>query len=118
MEKRKVGRPKKPLDYIAIEKLAGMMCTQEEIASYFDCDVRTLQRDKEFCRVYKKGLDQGRMSLRRKQYNMSETNVTMAIWLGKQYLGQTDKVESSNINIGTETALDRIEQIVKKRFEK
>ena len=116
--KKKVGRPKIQLDYKTIEKLAGMMCTQEEIASYFDCDVRTLQRDKEFCRVYKKGLDQGRMSLRRKQYNMSETNVTMAIWLGKQYLGQTDKVESRNENMDTETALDRIEQIVKKRFEK
>ena len=88
-----VGRPKTNLDYETIEKLASMMCTQEEIASYFDCSVRTLQRDEEFCRVYKKGLDKGKMSLRRKQYAMSETNVTMAIWLGKQYLGQTDKVE-------------------------
>ena len=96
--KNKVGRPKIVLDYEAIEKLAGMMCTQEEIASYFDCDVRTLQRDEEFCRVYKKGLDKGKMSLRRKQYTMSDTNVTMAIWLGKQYLGQTDKVESDNNN--------------------
>ena len=42
----------------------------------------------------------------------------MQIWLGKQYLGQTDKVESKNENMNTETALDRIEQIVKKRFEK
>ena len=96
--KKKVGRPKIVLDYEAIERLAGMMCTQEEIASYFDCDVRTLQRDEEFCRVYKKGLDKGKMSLRRKQYTMSDTNVTMAIWLGKQYLGQTDKVESDNNN--------------------
>ena len=92
-KKNPVGRPKIKLDYETIEKLAGMMCTQEEIASYFDCDVRTLQRDDEFCRAYKKGLDKGRMSLRRKQYAMSETNVTMAIWLGKQYLGQTDKIE-------------------------
>ena len=94
--KNKVGRPKIVLDYEAIEKLAGMMCTQEEIASYFDCDVRTLQRDEEFCRVYKKGLDKGKMSLRRKQYTMSDTNVTMAIWLGKQYLGQTDKVDNES----------------------
>ena len=94
--KNKVGRPKIVLDYEAIERLAGMMCTQEEIASYFDCDVRTLQRDEEFCRVYKKGLDKGKMSLRRKQYTMSDTNVTMAIWLGKQYLGQTDKVDNES----------------------
>ena len=116
--KNKVGRPKIVLDYAAIERLAGMMCTQEEIASYFDCDVRTLQRDEEFCRVYKKGLDKGKMSLRRKQYTMSDTNVTMAIWLGKQYLGQTDKVEENNINVTLESTLDKMESIIKKRFSK
>ena len=108
------GRPKKEIDYILAEKLANIMCTQEEIASYFDCDVRTLQRDKEFCRVYKKGLDQGRMSLRRKQYSMSETNVTMAIWLGKQYLGQTDKVESRNENVETsDVVFDKLAKALK-----
>lgn len=112
--KKKVGRPKIQLDYKTIEKLAGMMCTQEEIASYFDCDARTLQRDKEFCRVYKKGLDQGRISLRRKQYSMSETNVTMAIWLGKQYLGQTDKVESKNENVETsDIVFDKLAKALK-----
>ena len=69
------------------------MATQEEIASFMDVCVRTLQRDKEFCRVYKKGLDKGKMSLRRKQFAMSEKNATMGIWLGKQYLNQTDKIE-------------------------
>ena len=98
-EKNKGGRPKIKLDYEAIEKMAGMMITQEEIAGYFDCNVRTLQRDKEFCRVYKKGLDKGRMSLRRQQFKSAENgNVTMQIWLGKQYLGQTDKVEAKNEN--------------------
>ena len=97
--KNKGGRPKIKLDYEAIEKMAGMMITQEEIAGYFDCNVRTLQRDKEFCRVYKKGLDKGRMSLRRQQFKSAENgNVTMQIWLGKQYLGQTDKVEAKNEN--------------------
>lgn len=91
--KNKGGRPKFVIDYKTVEKLASIMCTQEEIASYLGCDVRTLQRDSEFCRVYKKGLDGGRMSLRRKQFQMSDTNATMAIWLGKQYLGQTDKQE-------------------------
>lgn len=96
VKKNKGGRPKKKLDYEAIEKLSGMMCTQEEIASYFDCSVRTLQRDTEFCRVYKKGLDKGRMSIRRQQLKLLESgNATIAIWLGKQYLNQTDKVDSN-----------------------
>ena len=86
------GRPKKEIDYILTEKLANIMCTQEEIATLFDCDVRTLQRDKEFCRVFKKGKENGKMSLRRNQWKLSEKNTTMAIWLGKQYLGQKDDV--------------------------
>ncbi len=36
------------------------------------------------------------MSLRRLQWKAAkENNVTMLIWLGKQYLGQTDKQEVS-----------------------
>jgi hypothetical protein len=87
----KGGRPKKKIDYETVEKLASIMCTQEEISSFLDISVRTLQRDTEFCRIYKKGLNKGKMSLRRKQFNMSDTNPTMAIWLGKQYLDQKDK---------------------------
>ena len=88
------GRPKKIIDYNLAEKLAGIMCTQEEIASLLDLSVRTLQRDEEFCRVYKKGQDNGKMSLRRMQYKLADKNATMAIWLGKQYLGQKDVIET------------------------
>ena len=95
------GRPKKTIDYETVEKLASIMCTQEEIASYLDLSVRTLQRDKEFCRIYKKGLDKGRMSVRRQQYKSAEGgSATMQIWLGKQYLNQKDKSESDiNANV-------------------
>jgi hypothetical protein len=89
-----MARPKKIIDYSTVEKLAAIMCTQEEIASYLDISARTLQRDDEFCRIYKKGLDKGRMSIRRHQYKLLEAgNATMGIWLGKQYLGQSDKQE-------------------------
>lgn len=33
------------------------------------------------------------MSLRRTQFKLAEKNPTMAIWLGKQYLGQRDNIE-------------------------
>lgn len=89
------GRPKKKIDYDMAGKLASIMCTQEEIASIFEVDVRTLQRDEEFCRVFKTGKDKGRMSLRRIQWKHAETNPAMAIWLGKQYLGQRDTVEEA-----------------------
>ena len=87
------GRPKIQIDYNTVEKLANIQCTQEEIASFLGISVRTLQRDEEFCRIYKKGQDNGKMSLRRMQYKLAEKNPTMAIWLGKQYLGQRDNIE-------------------------
>ena len=110
-EKHAGGRPKIKLDYNLIESLAGIMCTQEEIAGSLDVSVRTLQRDDEFCRIYKKAMDIGKMSLRRIQYKLAENgNATMAIWLGKQYLGQKDKSEvDNNIKIEDNTIKVTIE---------
>jgi len=92
----KMGRPKIKIDYELVKKLAHIQCTQIEIASILEVSVDTLQRDKEFCGIYKKGQEEGKMSLRRIQWKLANNdNVTMAIWLGKQYLGQTDKQELS-----------------------
>lgn len=52
-------------------------------------------------RTYKKGFkdvfsekrEGGKASLRRTQWKLAENNATMAIFLGKQYLGQKDKPE-------------------------
>ena len=95
------GRPKKQIDYKTVEKLANIQCTQEEIANFLELSVRTLQRDEEFCRIYKKAQDSGKMSIRRMQFKLAENNATMAIWLGKQYLKQRDIIEENhNINNG------------------
>jgi len=104
-----MGRPKKNIDYNLCESLAKIQCTQEEIAEITGVSTRTLQRDKEFCRVYKKGLDAGRMSIRRLQYKSAENgNVTMLIWLGKQYLGQSDKILMED---GTEEHADEMKEL-------
>lgn len=94
------GRPRFIIDYNAVAKLANIQCTMEEIANFLGCSVRKLEKDKEFIRVYKKEIDGGRMSLRRKQWKaVEEGNTTMLVWLGKQYLGQRDQTESKvNVN--------------------
>ena len=90
----KVGRPKKIIDYQAVEKLACLHCTQEEIASFLGVSTVTLRGDEEFLAIYKKGFDNGKMSLRRLQWKQAEEgNTTMLIWLGKQMMGQRDKQE-------------------------
>jgi hypothetical protein len=105
------GRPKKEIDYDTVEKLASIMATQEEIATFLDMSVKTLQRDEEFCRIYKKGLEKGRMSIRRQQYKSAEGgNVTMQIWLGKQYLNQRDRNEYIE-SVSSEKLESLIEQL-------
>ena len=89
------GRPKKEIDYVAVEKLANIQCTQEEIASFLGISSRTLLRDEKFKELFTKGRENGKMSLRRIQWKHAEKSVPMAIWLGKQYLGQKDVIEAS-----------------------
>jgi len=88
------GRPKIVIDYEMVKKLAHIHCTQDEIASMMDISVRTLQRDDEFCRIYKRGIETGCASLRRLQWKAAEKgDKTMLVWLGKIYLKQVDKQE-------------------------
>ena len=104
-----MARPKKEIDYVTVEKLASIQCTQEEIANFLDISVRTLQRDDEFCRIYKKGMDNGKMSLRRTQFKLAEKNTSMAIFLGKQYLGQRDVIETDNTH-----EISKVEELLSK----
>lgn len=94
----KMGRPKKQFDWESFQKLCDIQCTIEEIARFFNLSVDTIERRvKEkykitFAEHYKIASAQGKMSLRRKQFEIAlNGNVGMLIWLGKQYLGQTDK---------------------------
>jgi imidazoleglycerol phosphate synthase glutamine amidotransferase subunit HisH len=52
----------------------------------------------------------GRASLLRTQFKLAERNPTMAIWLGKQYLGQTDP--NSRRPPGESKALTRLDQFL------
>ena len=98
-EKDKGGRPKKQIDKKMFENLCKIQCTKDDVCGIFDCDEKTITRwcqdtyEEGFSDVYKRKSSIGKMSLRRNQYAMSETNPTMAIWLGKNWLGQSDKTE-------------------------
>ncbi|MHC5308167.1 hypothetical protein [Bartonella sp. LJL80] len=53
----------------------------------------------------------GRMALRRSQLKLAQTNASMAVWLGKQYLGQRDKHEHSGPD-GAPIQFERIEHVI------
>jgi DNA polymerase III alpha subunit (gram-positive type) len=93
------GRKSKELDPQLFENLCSIFCTQAEICEIFGTTDKTLvawverHYGENFSEVYKKHAGKGKMSLRRAQLKMAQTNPTMAIWLGKQFLNQLDKVE-------------------------
>lgn len=100
------GRPKKEIDSEQFEKLCALHCTLKEIADWFQCAEDTIQRwcQRQYGKTFSEAFDQfsaqGKISLRRYQFRMAEHNVTMAIWLGKQWLGQTDVVVTAEAKNG------------------
>lgn len=94
-----MARPRIEIDERQFESLCTMQCTLEEIAGFFRCSEDTIERWCKrtykigFADVFKQKRSGGKISLRRFQFKLAETNPTMAIWLGKQWLGQADKQE-------------------------
>jgi predicted transcriptional regulator len=86
-----MARPKVEIPAVQVAKLAEFHCTTDEIASFFGVSRDTIERR------YRKELQQGKaaskMLLRQKQYELAKSgDKTMLIWLGKQWLGQNDKI--------------------------
>ena len=77
-----------------------MQATQQEIASSFRMHINTLESY--LLEAFGMGFSQlkelvngtGKLSLRRYQFKQAETSASMAIWLGKIWLGQTDVTEA------------------------
>src|SRR5216684_8134771 len=81
------------IDLSELEKLASLNPSDTELAAWFQVNVRTIERRKKdpaFAEVLERGRAKGRLSLRRSQMKMAESNPTMSIWLGKNVLNQTD----------------------------
>lgn len=104
----KAGRPKqKPgvkamvIDLSRLPALCRIQATGEECASVLGISLDTLERRLKtehgctFSEFYNRHAAPGKCSLRRLQWKLARAgNPTMLIWLGKQWLGQTDKAET------------------------
>jgi len=95
-----MARPTVEIDYKTLSGLCKLQCTGEECASVLGIDYDTLnaglKRDGHGCfsDYLKREGSGGKASLRRMQWKAAEGgNATMQIWLGKQYLAQTDRQE-------------------------
>lgn len=102
-----MARPRKKISKEEFEKLCGLQCTIEEMCCYFECGDKTLNAwckrtyKASFSEVFKIKRGSGKISLRRKQFETAMSgNPTLLIWLGKQYLGQGERIETeSKVNV-------------------
>ena len=95
----------------ALESLCRLNCTHAEIAAYFNVSLKTVERrykeEPDFAKAVDHGKAHGRLSLRRKQLELVDGgNASMAIWLGKQLLNQTDKQEIDQYNHGDKISIE------------
>lgn len=106
------GRPRVVLDETAIEGMASIGATNEEIADFLGCHVDTLRDN--YSKILVKARANIRLRLRRAQIQSAigtagvPPNPTMLIWLGKQLLRQSDKVETPVDEHGEEIPRQRI----------
>lgn len=109
----KAGRPQKEFDIKAFVDLVGLGCTQEEICWFFrdengkTANIDTLSRwcKRTFGINFQEYFRQNggmalKIKLRRNQFKLSEKSAAMAIFLGKNYLGQKDVIETNEQDNG------------------
>lgn len=90
-----MGRKLRELDYELIKRLAALQCTEKEICAAIEANYSWFSDRKSHDELLQEALEDGyevgKTSLRRKQWDIAnQGNVTMCIWLGKQYLKQSD----------------------------
>jgi len=103
-DSKKLGRPRfefTPKVLEQIEKLASVMCTLSEIGDIIGCSHDTIQRNQEAKEAIKRGVANAKNTIRKTQFDIATklNSSIMAMWLGKVYLGQTDKIQNTDDNV-------------------
>lgn len=92
------GRPRLKIDKANLLRLSKLMCTEAELAAFFDVNLRTMKRrlaEPELREIWETGKELGRLSIRRQQFQhmtlKNSAGVQMTIHLSKHHLGETEK---------------------------
>jgi hypothetical protein len=91
------GRPRIIVDLEILKNLASIGCPTYEIASVMNVSARTLKRN--YAEIIDQYKERGKASLRKKMYDkaVKKDNTMMQIFLSKNYLGMSDKVQQTNV---------------------
>ena len=91
-KKKKLGRPKLNIDAEKVEMLSSFGCSTVEIAKLHNCDEQTIRT--RFKPEIQRGRESMKIKLRQLKWKTAEQGSNaMLIFLGKQYLGQSDRNE-------------------------
>lgn len=118
--KNKGGRPRKLTPDEAtlkqIEGLGRLQATVREAAAFFKVSPVTFEaflKQPGVREAFEEGKGQGLLSLRRSQFRLAESNAAMAIFLGKNYLDQADRVEQAVEHSGSLEVSDARERLAR-----
>lgn len=77
-----------------IRRISRLHVTEREAAAFFGVKLKTfremLRTDTAARDAWEEGRELGKIGLRRQQLKLAHKNAPMAIWLGKQWLAQSD----------------------------
>jgi predicted site-specific integrase-resolvase len=121
--------PSNKIDKVELENIIKLCPTEKETADWFDVSIDTLYRylkknyNECFAEFRDKRFSRTRMAIKKKQIEKAMTgDNTMLIWVGKQYLGQSEKIEQrTQLNVEDESKnkkediLARLDEIVNDR---
>ena len=100
---KKIGRPTfeftpKVLDQI--KNMASYMCSKAEIGRIIGCSESTINRNQLAQEAWEQGVALAKQAIRKTQFDIATklNSSIMAMWLGKVYLGQTDKIQNTDDN--------------------
>lgn len=100
--KKEVGAPRKEINWEVVDAVLQYKASLIDVADLCDVHPDTLKNrikekyDMNFKEYRDKKMSKMRLKLSQKQFEIAmRGNVRMLIWLGKQYLGQSEKVEQT-----------------------
>ena len=103
-------------DITLATRLASFQMSADEICACLDISRSRFDGSLTLQAAYQRGLEIGKASLRRIQWAMAPKQVAMAIFLGKQYLGQKDlhetKKDDGSLDGDRQSFEDKLKSII------
>jgi hypothetical protein len=101
---KKIGRPNfefTPKILEQIKNMASYMCSKQEIGKIIGCSESTINRNQLAQEAWEQGVALAKQAIRKTQFDIATklNSSIMAMWLGKVYLGQSDKVQNTDDNL-------------------